>query len=251
MPFEVADTDLGRLRDTDLVGPWKADSATGGHRDLTEVHPQIFVGPVFTPQWCERVRREVERYRAWSRAGGAALSAPNTMHRGGVLLSQLGMQDALASLMRVQVQDFADAHLAEHLDGPLVDCHAYVVTYEVGREGDLGFHVDASQITLNLCLGEASFEGAELYFQGPRCAMHVDSPSRKDEAFVWTHQPGVALLHAGKNRHGVRPIRRGRRMSLIAWFRDETGRQRWEHEGSNRHCPDWCGESEASLNRRG
>lgn len=38
----------------------------------------------------------------------------------------------------------------------------------------LGFHVDDSEVTLNVCLGK-HFSGGELFFRGVRCDKHVNS----------------------------------------------------------------------------
>ena len=229
---------LGTLDDSDLVTPWRQTRNTS-LRGMKEVHPGVFTGPLFTEAWCQQVCEEVAHRTGW-RAASGGLEAPNTMHHGGVMATELGIAQPLTTLMRQQIQDFADAHLWAHLSGPLVDSHAYVVTYSPHAQADLGFHVDDSQVTLNVCLGEV-FEGSELYFEGPRCAQHVDTQPQPGERFEWSHTAGVAVIHAGKNRHGVRPIHNGRRVSLIAWFRDASGRQRWDDDWAQGRCPPWCG----------
>jgi len=207
---------------------------------MEEVHPGIFAGPVFSESWCQRVIEEVTHRNQWRDSSGGD-HAPNTMHHSGVLATEIGIASSLNRLMQEQLQAFVEAHLAEHHVGKLVDCHAYVVTYSAHEQTDLGFHVDDSQVTLNLCLGSV-FEGSELYFEGARCARHVDTQAHPTERFEWKHTPGVAVIHAGKQRHGVRPIHSGRRLSLIAWFRDASGRQRWDDDWASGHCPDWCGQ---------
>lgn len=44
---------------------------------------------------------------------------------------------------------------------------------------NVGFHVDDSEVTLNVCLGK-QFSGGELYFRGIRCDKHVNSGSRPE-----------------------------------------------------------------------
>ena len=184
---------------------------------LEEVHSSVWVGQVFSEAWCEQLLKEVEAYRAWSLKSQTSWAAPNSMHHRGIMLEDLGLSGLFDDWMRTRLQPWVEAHFGAHLQGPLIEYHAYVVEYSPESQTDLGFHVDDSQVTMNLCLGR-DFEGSELYFEGPRCALHVDSPSRPEEPFVWQHRPGVAVLHAGKNRHGVRPIWKGRRWSLIVWF---------------------------------
>lgn len=43
----------------------------------------------------------------------------------------------------------------------------------------VGFHVDDSEVTLNVCLGK-QFTGGELFFRGVRCDRHVNSPTQPE-----------------------------------------------------------------------
>lgn len=45
-----------------------------------------------------------------------------------------------------------------------------------------GFHVDDSEVTLNICLGK-HFTGADMYFRGIRCGNHVNSGTH-DEVLI-------------------------------------------------------------------
>lgn len=40
----------------------------------------------------------------------------------------------------------------------------------------IGFHMDDSEVTLNVCLGK-QFTGGELFFRGVRCDKHMSSES--------------------------------------------------------------------------
>lgn len=42
-----------------------------------------------------------------------------------------------------------------------------------------GFHVDDSEVTLNVCLGK-QFTGGDLFFRGVRCDKHVNSETHTD-----------------------------------------------------------------------
>jgi hypothetical protein len=46
-----------------------------------------------------------------------------------------------------------------------------------------GFHVDDSEVTLNVCLGK-QFSGGELYFRGIRCENHVNSETQHEVVFL-------------------------------------------------------------------
>lgn len=43
----------------------------------------------------------------------------------------------------------------------------------------IGFHVDDSEVTLNVCLGK-EFSGGELFFRGVRCDKHVNSETQPE-----------------------------------------------------------------------
>ncbi|CAN6908468.1 unnamed protein product, partial [Brassica oleracea] len=84
----------------------------------------------------------------------------------------------------------------------------------------LHFHVDDSEVTLNVCLGK-QFSGGELYFRGVRCANHMKSPEKNLplEHYDYPHVPGQAVLHRGSHRHGAKAITNGIRANLIMWCR--------------------------------
>lgn len=43
----------------------------------------------------------------------------------------------------------------------------------------VGFHVDDSEVTLNVCLGK-QFSGGELFFRGVRCDKHVNTETQSE-----------------------------------------------------------------------
>jgi hypothetical protein len=117
--------------------------------------------------------------------------------------------------------------------------HAFLAEYSRGGDEELGFHVDDSAVTLNLCLG-TDFSGSELYFEGLRCDQHRQTWAGPDESFEYEHEPGVAILHAGRHRHGVLPLRRGARRNLILWCQSS------EAKAAAASCQPWCGSFRAS-----
>lgn len=52
----------------------------------------------------------------------------------------------------------------------------------------VGFHVDDSEVTLNVCLGK-QFSGGELFFRGTRCDKHVNTGSQSEVCYSlwWNH----------------------------------------------------------------
>lgn len=219
--------------------------------DLEEVDREVFVTPFLTPEAAQRVLAEADRRAADAtppRPG--ALHQPSSMHDHGVTLESLGMKDLVdhlidgAPALRALLADRFRAFGGDALDGH----YSYLVDYGRSGDEDLGFHVDDSEVTLNLCLGE-TFSGSELVMLGRRCDQHRQTPVQAGETVEILHEPGALVVHAGRHRHRVDPIRTGRRRNLIAWLRSSSYRAPskstpgalGEGEGGAQGCPSWCG----------
>ena len=223
-----------------LLAPFREDlqrdpEAAAG-RWLTEVHPRVYRLPAFDPEWCLGFSQAVDARRAELARAGARLEPPNSLHEAGVGLDLLGWEHAFDALLARWIYPLA-ARAFGDLGGATLDgVRGFLADYGEGADEDLAFHVDDSEVTLNLCL-EGDFHGSELYFRGLRCDLHRQTPCGRDEAFEYEHEPGVAVLHAGPHRHGVESILGGRRRNLILWLR--SARERAKREPGA--CPAWCG----------
>lgn len=199
-----------------------------------EVGPRVWAFPLLTPAACALLLAEIDRRVARRAAEGRDGGAPSSMHGYGVVLAELGMDDLLVDLRTRWLAPLAARHFAD-VGGDGVDGHhGFLAEYGAGADEWLGFHVDASAVTLNLCLGER-FSGSEIYFRGLRCDLHRQDSARPDEKLELDHEVGTALLHAGRHRHGVHPIRSGRRRNLILWMQSGSTR-----DGAC-PCAPWCG----------
>lgn len=239
--------DLLELREEHLEPAFVAAVRGGTEADLRSVLEPAVLEPagrdawavrILARDWCERMHEEVRAITVWTAEHGLAPTRPNSMNRYGLVLDELGYEPAFAALTRDWLRPFGALLYPEVGGATLDDHHAFVVQYDVSGDVELGFHVDQSDVTLNLCLG-GDFEGGELYFRGRRCALHLDTPSAPEEDFDYDHVPGVALLHAGKHRHGAHPITAGERCNLIVWCMSSRERAREETEGAA--CSAWCG----------
>ncbi len=199
---------------------------------LRPLAPGLYTLPVWTDDARRALLAELEALESEAALGRRDLDPPNSMNEHGVQLGQVGLgglADALcAEVVQPLARVFADL-------GPLAlgDAHGFSVSYGRGRDTSLGLHVDDSSVTLNLCLGE-DFSGADVVFEGVRCARHRQSAARADERVAWSPTPGQALLHLGAHRHLTRPIASGRRTNLVVWCRDPA---RVDLDG----CGEWCG----------
>jgi len=184
-----------------------------------------------------RAVEDLDRLEDWATHNGVALRRPNSMNMYGVILDDLGYGQALSELVERVFSPLSSA-LYSLLDVHALDHHhGFVVDYSDETDIDLGFHVDDAEVTVNICLSEG-FSGGDLFMRGRRCFGHMHTPPEPEEAFVYAHTPGRALIHAGMHRHGAYAIEGGRRRNLILWCRSSVYRERAPHSGP---CPAWCG----------
>ena len=106
---------------------------------------------------------------------------------------------------------------------PVLDWRqGYVAGYSADPAGSKGVtrhrlvsHTDDSEVTLNCCLGEETFEGGNVEFFGLR------GTSEEGQLVGKVHRPnvGTALLHSGRHLHAVSDVSSGDRYALIVWSR--------------------------------
>ncbi len=197
----------------------------------TEVGPRVYQLPVLRPEACAR-------FLAWVDERQARLTeradAPNSMHEHGVNLTALGLAPLLDAI-HARLAPVARRLLPEFAPYALDTHHSYLVDYSRDTDEELGFHVDDSEVTINLCLGD-HFRGAELVMMGLRCDLHRQTAVRPSEEIEVVHSIGHAVLHAGRHRHRVDPIRSGRRRNLIIWSRSSMLRSAPQPLA----CTPWC-----------
>lgn len=100
--------------------------------------------------------------------------------------------------------------------------HGYIAGYSFSPKGSKGAtrhrlvpHTDDSEVTLNCCLGEESYEGGHVEFYGLRGTGEEGQLVGK----VPRPNAGTALLHAGRHLHSVTDVTAGDRYALIVWAR--------------------------------
>lgn len=230
--------ELTRLLGPDAIAPALVTAlATSSWAELgVEEGPGVWSVPMLTRKGCTALLAEIDRRDAESSDGAAdgAERPPNSMHRYGAVLGTLGLVDLLRELRTEVVAPLAALHYADAGGTELDAEYGFLAEYGRDADDDLGFHVDDSAVTLNLCLGER-FSGTELYFRGLRCDEHRQLPPTPNEAFEYVHETGMAILHAGRHRHGVYPILRGRRRNLILWCQSSAAKE------AAQSCQPWCG----------
>ncbi|KAG7598010.1 Oxoglutarate/iron-dependent dioxygenase [Arabidopsis suecica] len=213
---------------------------------MVEPYPGIFTFEMFKPRFCEMLLAEVEHMEKWVYDSRSTIMRPNTMNNFGVVLDDFGFDSMLQKLVDDFISPIAQVLFPEVCGSSLDSHHGYIVEYGKDRDVDLGFHVDDSEISLNVCLGK-QFSGGELYFRGVRCDKHVNSDSTEKEVYDYSHVPGHAILHRGRHRHGARATTSGHRVNLILWCRSSTFR---EMKNYQRDFSNWCGGCKLEKQRR-
>ncbi|XP_024030340.1 uncharacterized PKHD-type hydroxylase At1g22950 [Morus notabilis] len=205
---------------------------------MTEPSPGVFTFEMLQPSFCELLVSEVENFEKWVNEAKFRIMRPNTMNRYGAVLDDFGLETMLDKLMESFIRPISKVFFPEVGGATLDSHHGFVVEYGKDRDVDLGFHVDDSEVTLNVCLGK-QFTGGELFFRGTRCDKHVNTGSQSEEIFDYTHEPGQAVLHRGRHRHGARATTSGHRINLLLWCRSSVFREMKKYQ---KDFSGWCGE---------
>jgi hypothetical protein len=170
-----------------------------------------------------------------SRTENVHAGHPNSMQDYGVVVEEAALNDEISLLANKQLKDTISRLFPSFPHQNFSHHHAFLTSYGEGGNQDLSLHIDASHLTLNICL-ESNAEGSDLIFTGARCRQHVNSAPDKDPVSV-QFKPGDAVLHLGNQRHFVSPLISGSRHNLVAWYRLE--KEPYDHNNPwlTRHCP--------------
>ncbi|NXY27039.1 OGFD2 protein, partial [Atrichornis clamosus] len=182
---------------------------------------RIYRLPVFTEEFCQAFVDELENFEQSDMPKGR----PNTMNNYGVLLNELGMDEAFLTPLRELYLGPITALLYPDLGGACLDSHkAFVVKYSLHEDLDLSSHYDNAEVTLNVSLGKEFTEG--------NFSSHYDNaedPTAVPKYIEVEHVGAQGLLHRGGQIHGALPIASGERWNLIVWMRSSSIR--------NQLCP--------------
>lgn len=205
---------------------------------ISEPSPGVYTFEMFQPRFCDLMLAEVENFERWVHETKFRIMRPNTMNKYGAVLDDFGLETMLDKLMDDFIRPIAKVFFPEVGGLTLDSHHGFVVEYGLDRDVDLGFHVDDSEVTLNVCLGK-QFSGGELFFRGVRCDKHVNTETQPEEILDYSHIPGRAILHRGRHRHGARATTSGHRINLLLWCRSSVFRELKKYQ---KDFSSWCGE---------
>ncbi|XP_071693435.1 2-oxoglutarate and iron-dependent oxygenase domain-containing protein CP2-like [Rutidosis leptorrhynchoides] len=230
----------------------KAFMANDSSRDdsirsiMSEPAPGVYTFNMLQPRFCEMLLAEVENFEKWIQETKFRIMRPNTMNKYGAVLDDFGMNSMLEKLMEDFIRQISRIFFVDVGGFALDSHHGFVVEYGYNRDIELGFHVDDSEVTLNVCLGK-QFSGGELYFRGVRCDKHMNTEALPEEIFDYSHVPGHAIIHRGRHRHGARATTAGQRINLLLWCRSSVFRELKKHQ---KEFARWCGECQREKRER-
>ena len=201
----------------------------------TEIGPGIYSFDLFTPAFCDLFIAEVDAFEATK----LHCRRPNTMNRLGLVVNDIGLEPLLSDILERCMAPMCQALYGSKEDAAMVTSaldhhHSFVVRYRAkdssaatiqknddddGTRG-LDMHHDASEATLNICLGRDNFTSGGLRF----CGRFEDANHRTSTQTVVSHEKGRAILHLGRHRHGADDIDSGERINLILWARNSAYR---------------------------
>ncbi|KAH9794947.1 Fe2OG dioxygenase domain-containing protein [Citrus sinensis] len=213
---------------------------------MAEPIPGIYTFEMLQPRFCEMLLSEVENFERWVHDTRFRIMRPNTMNKFGAVLDDFGLEAMLDKLMNDFIRPISKVFFPEVGGSTLDSHHGFVVEYGMDRDVELGFHVDDSEVTLNVCLGR-EFSGGELFFRGVRCDKHVNTETQSEEILDYSHVPGYAVLHRGRHRHGARATTSGSRVNLLVWCRSSVFRELKKYQ---KECSSWCAECQREKKER-
>ena len=196
----------------------------------------VFYGKILDYDFCDYTFALVKKYLSNK---NKFLDLPNSMHSSAVSTHELGIKNFVNSFAKNILKDVAKSLFSNSSRISFDSIHSYIVRYGEDYDQKLGFHVDDSLVTMNLCLN-SEFSGSDLIFKGTRCPIHIDIENMEDKEICIKHQKGLMVLHGGKNRHYVTPIESGERYNLIIWCQNDNERTQWFEALNNNHCIDSC-----------
>src|SRR5689334_19343820 len=99
-------------------------------------HPGIFEFPLFSAEYMNAVLREIHHFEHWCRDQGASPLRPNSMNSYGVVLAELGLEEAMDELLDTWISPLAAWALPQHEGASLDHQHSFVVEYAKGGDTD-------------------------------------------------------------------------------------------------------------------
>jgi hypothetical protein len=142
----------------------------------------------------------------------------------GVILNDIGMRHWITDFQQRFLWPLASRLFPRQALPKFDNHHSFIVRYQANEDLGLDMHIDDSDVTFNVCLGEPEFTGATLVFCGD-----FGAPEHRHVSHTYHHQVGRAVVHLGSRRHGAEDIEAGTRINWILWSHNSHYRQSDEY----------------------
>ncbi|GMI16413.1 hypothetical protein TrLO_g12303 [Triparma laevis f. longispina] len=182
--------------------------------------PGVYTFELFPPPFCAELVAIIDAFEATT----LPRRRPNTMNNYGLVLTEIGLEAYATSLLERIIAPLSARLWPEEVFSTSLDAHhTFCVEYraeELGKgDRNLDMHHDASEVTLNVCLGRGEFSASGLRFCG-----EFGKADHRQSKLQLQHSLGRAVLHLGRHRHGADDIASGERVNLIVWARSSAFR---------------------------
>ncbi len=163
----------------------------------------VFSFPVFTEEFCEKIREEAEFSECWTT--DRHYYYPTT----DMLLDVLGLRETYDAILNKYIYPCAKAlwHLPQNSWRNL-EAETFLAKYTAKAQGHLSLHHDDSDLTCLIQLSRLTeYEGGGTYFDRQKAVHKADI--------------GYASLHPGRitHRHGGRAVSKGERYILVSFIK--------------------------------
>uniref|UniRef100_A0A7S3KZQ6 Fe2OG dioxygenase domain-containing protein n=2 Tax=Amphora coffeiformis TaxID=265554 RepID=A0A7S3KZQ6_9STRA len=210
----------------DINPPLAGSTKTNGSSDAMsnfppfaqEISPMVYIFPLFTKTFCERVTAAFLKEKDYAAKHGIPIHRPNNMNKSGAVMKSLGIEN-LMDVLQDRVLEPIAQELFPETGSEFTNHHSFLVHYAAGLDQHLDMHTDDSDVTFNCCLG-IEFTGAKLQICGI-----MGEPDHRHSKLEFSHRPGWVICHLGRQRHGADNIDSGVRINLIDWNHNKVWRR--------------------------
>lgn len=178
--------------------------------ELKEELDGVYSFNVFSEDFVQKFKQEIENFYGISARENIPVRRPNGMNNYGVVVNEIGMRPLITSFQQNYLWPLC-RRLYPVQASQFDDHHAFIVRYNAQEDLGLDMHIDDSDVTFNVCLGD-NFTGATLTF----CGL-FGAPDHRHYNHTYHHKVGRAVLHLGARRHGADDIESGKRANLVIW----------------------------------
>ena len=184
---------------------------SAGHSVIRKEAPQVFSFYALSDDFVRLLNEELTHFYEIAERENITIRRPNSMNNYGVILNEIGLKETISSLQQQYIWPIS-RHLFPVQGSSFDDHHSFIVRYNADEDLGLDMHMDDSDVTFNVCLGEPGFTKATLTFCG-----NFGKPDHRKLVANYQHEIARAVLHLGTRRHGADDIESGTRVNMIVW----------------------------------